>query len=219
MTTPPTRPPGPAVSVDDAWNNADMVVKVKEPIAQEYGHLREDLTLFTYLHLAASRDPDRSFAQQWHHGHRVRDGARWAYLAATRMSEIARAAVDQHGHPLHAAPRGGPGILMGRVRVWFHRWCWSSVVAPWVSMRRAAVGLGADVTVLDASGDRIRELDLITAGSADSHERPAPDRGRIAQGGRGGGCRADPRRGGSQAGHPGAPETPQAARTPGGCGR
>ena len=39
----------------DAWGEADMVIKVKEPIAQEYGFLRDDLTLFTYLHLAADR--------------------------------------------------------------------------------------------------------------------------------------------------------------------
>ncbi len=41
----------------EAWGDADLVIKVKEPIAQEYGFLREDLTLFTYLHLAADSRP------------------------------------------------------------------------------------------------------------------------------------------------------------------
>lgn len=43
-------------SAEEAWSRADMVVKVKEPIAAEYGLLRENLILFTYLHLAPARD-------------------------------------------------------------------------------------------------------------------------------------------------------------------
>ena len=42
-------------SADDVWGEADMVLKVKEPVAEEYHRLREGLTLFTYLHLAADK--------------------------------------------------------------------------------------------------------------------------------------------------------------------
>ncbi|HWM36955.1 MAG TPA: alanine dehydrogenase, partial [Streptomyces sp.] len=43
-------------SADEVWATADMLLKVKEPVAEEYGRLRKDQTLFTYLHLAASRE-------------------------------------------------------------------------------------------------------------------------------------------------------------------
>ena len=155
------------VSVDDAWNNADMVVKVKEPIAQEYGYLREDLTLFTYLHLAASRDLTEALLTSGTTGiayETVRVGRTLPLLRP--MSEIAgRLSIGAATrYMLHH--EGGPGILMGRV---------PGVVPPVVLVigggtvgehaARAAVGLGADVTVLDASGDRIRELDLMLPGA------------------------------------------------------
>ena len=60
---------------DDVWADAEMVLKVKEPIEEEYHRLREDLILFTYLHLAASRPCTDALARRRHHGDRLRDGA------------------------------------------------------------------------------------------------------------------------------------------------
>src|SRR6185503_19332323 len=48
------------VSVDDVWNDAELLLKVNEPISDEYGRLREGLVLFTYLHIAADEDLTRA---------------------------------------------------------------------------------------------------------------------------------------------------------------
>lgn len=153
-------------SVEEAWG-ADLVLKVKEPIASEHGFLRDDLTLFTFLHLAADEPltdallaagttaiayetvqlPDRSLP-----------------LLAP-MSEVAgRLSVLMGGYHL-LGPQGGsakllagvPGVPPAKVAVI------GGGIAGWNAVAQA-VGLGADVTVLDISLPRLREFDDIYHG-------------------------------------------------------
>ncbi len=145
----------------EAWA-AELVLKVKEPVPGEYGFLRPDLTLFTYLHLAAV--PDLVTA--------LRDAGTTAIAyetvqlddnslpLLTPMSEVAgrlSAQVSTY-HLLRA--NGGSGILLGGVPGTPRGKC---VVigggAAGESAAKSALGLGADVTILDISVKRLRELD------------------------------------------------------------
>lgn len=150
-------------SQEDTWAQAELLVKVKEPIASEYDFLRPDLTLFTYLHLAASRSLTEALLDRGTTGiayETVRVGRTLPLLRP--MSEIAgRLAIANAAHHLqHHAD--GPGILLGRV---------PGVVPATVLVigggtvgehaARAAVGAGADVTILEANGDRLRQLDAL----------------------------------------------------------
>ena len=61
-------------SVDEVWSNSDLVLKVKEPLPQEFDRLRDGLVLFTYLHLAADDDAHSGTARERRDLHRLRDG-------------------------------------------------------------------------------------------------------------------------------------------------
>jgi alanine dehydrogenase len=140
--------------VEDApslFAEAEMVLKVKEPQAHEVPWLREDHTLFTYLHLAAEPVEDAE--------------GRLPLLAP--MSEVAGKIATQAGAFMLEKPMGGRGILLGGV---------PGVAAATVlvigggavGMNAAliAIGMQADVFVFDRSIDRLRELDLAFAGRA-----------------------------------------------------
>ena len=156
------------VGVDDAWA-ADLVVKVKEPVAAEHRHLRDDLTLFTYLHLAADRPLTEALLAAGTTAvayETVVDAAGRLPLLEP-MSEIAgRLAVQLAAQHL-LSPYGGPGLLVGgapgvpaaRVLV-----LGGGAVGTQAAL--AAVGLRADVTVLEVSGARVRELELLLDGRA-----------------------------------------------------
>ncbi|GAY09961.1 alanine dehydrogenase [Pseudonocardia sp. N23] len=147
---------------DEVWAAADLLLKVKEPIASEYGHLRPDMTLFTYLHLAASEPCTRALLDAGttsvaYETVRTADG-RLPLLAP--MSEVAGRLATQVGAYHLMRPTGGRGVLMGGVpgapaaRV--------VVLGAGVAGRNAvamAVGLHADVTVLDVDVDKLRALD------------------------------------------------------------
>ena len=75
-------------SADEVWGNADMVLKVKEPIAEEYHRMREDLVLFTYLHLAADRPLTEELVTRKVTGDRVRDGAAAVGRAAAALPDV-----------------------------------------------------------------------------------------------------------------------------------
>ena len=60
-------------TADDVWETGDLILKVKEPIAEEYHRMRKEQVLFTYLHLAASRECTDALLSVWHHRHRLRD--------------------------------------------------------------------------------------------------------------------------------------------------
>ncbi|KPV43593.1 alanine dehydrogenase [Alicyclobacillus ferrooxydans] len=150
------------VSAEDAWNQSDLVLKVKEPLPAEYGFFRSDLTLFTYLHLAPEPEltkalldsgitaiayetvqlPDRSLP------------------LLTPMSEVAgRMSIQIGAHYLEKA-HGGRGELLGGVpgvppaRVVI---VGGGIVG--TNAARIAMGMGADVTILDSNANRLRYLD------------------------------------------------------------
>jgi len=148
----------------DVWAQSELVVKVKEPIEQEYGHLRPDLTLFAYLHLAADRPLTEALIAAGTTAiayETIRDPA-GALPLLTPMSEVAgRLAAQAAAHHLQH-PFGGPGVLMGGVpgvqpaRVLV---IGGGVVGTHAAL--IAAGMQAEVTVLDTSHVRVRELDTL----------------------------------------------------------
>jgi alanine dehydrogenase len=149
------------VGTDDAWA-AELVVKVKEPVAAEYGLLSEESVLFTYLHLAADRPLTQALLDN-----RVTAIAyetvvddRGELPLLKPMSEVAgRLAAHAAGQYL-MHPYGGPGLLLGgspgvppaKVTV-----LGGGVVG--TQAASLAVGMRADVTILDTSSRRVRELE------------------------------------------------------------
>jgi alanine dehydrogenase len=154
-------------SVDDVWSDAELLLKVKEPIEQEYGRLREGLVLFTYLHIAADEPLTRALVESGIAAvayETVETEDRRLPLLAP-MSEIAGRLAAQAGAYFLEKPLGGRGLLLGGV----------PGVAPGrvlvlgggvVGYNAAiiAIGLGAQVTILDRSIDRMRYLDEILSG-------------------------------------------------------
>lgn len=143
------------------WAAGELVLKVKEPIKSEYQHLRSDLTLFTFLHLAAEKDltdalinaGTTSIAYET-----VQIGRQLPLLAP--MSEVAGRLAPQMGASTLQKNNGGLGILLGGVPG--TRAAKVVVLGGGVSGTSAiqiALGMGAQVTVLDTSIPRLRELD------------------------------------------------------------
>ncbi|AWB91299.1 alanine dehydrogenase [Aeromicrobium chenweiae] len=149
-------------SADDVWSAAELVLKVKEPVAEEYGRLRAGQTLFTYLHLAASREctdallasgttsiayetvqlPDRSLP-----------------LLAP-MSEVAGRLAPQVGFQHLMASNGGRGVLPGGVPGVYP----ADVVVigagvSGVNAAEVARGMGARVEILDLDVSKLRQVD------------------------------------------------------------
>lgn len=149
-------------SAEEVWGSADLVCKVKEPVASEYPHLRDGLVLFTYLHLAADRPATDALLAAGttaiaYETVQLADGT-LPLLAP--MSEVAGRLATQVGAYHLMKNEGGSGTLLGGV----------PGVAPasvvviggGVAGRHAAeiaLGMHADVTVLDVSLPRLRELD------------------------------------------------------------
>ena len=154
-------------SADEVWGEADLVLKVKEPIEEEYPRLRKDLVLFTYLHLAASRPCtdallDAGTTAIAYETVQERDGS-LPLLAP--MSEVAgRMAPLAGAHHLQRFG-GGRGILMGGVSGVYAAKV--VVIGAGVSgMNAAAIALGmqAEVLLLDKNITRLREADRIYQG-------------------------------------------------------
>lgn len=153
-------------SADDAWARADMVMKVKEPIASEYRHFREGLLLFTYLHLAAEPELTQALVNSGVTAiayETVQEGRALPLLAP--MSEVAGRLSVQVGASSLMAPAGGKGILLGGVPG--VRSAKVTILGAGVAGTNAAamaLGLGADVTILDININRLRELDALYQG-------------------------------------------------------
>ncbi|WP_434616723.1 alanine dehydrogenase [Arthrobacter sp. A5] len=149
-----------------AWQDADMVVKVKEPIASEYQYFRKDLVLFTYLHLAAEPELTKALIDAGVTAiayETVQDGRTLPLLAP--MSEVAGRLSVQVGAQCLTAPAGGKGILLGGVPG--VRPAKVVVLGAGVAGTNAAamaLGTGAEVTILDININRLRELDAIYQG-------------------------------------------------------
>jgi alanine dehydrogenase len=151
----------------DVWAKADLIVKVKEPQASEFGFLRPGLTLFTYLHLAPLLDLTNRLLETRTAGvayETIREGDGSLPLL-TPMSEVAGRMAVQVGAQYLEAPNGGRGLLLGGV----------PGVAPanvtilgggvvGTNAAKIALGMGANVTIIDRSMPRLRELDDIFNG-------------------------------------------------------
>jgi len=147
----------------DVWAQAEMVMKVKEPLPSEYDYFREGLILFTYLHLAA----EPALAQAL----KDKGVIAIAYETVTvnrtlplltPMSEVAGRMSAQIGSQFLQKSNGGKGILLagvpgvsrGKVTI-----IGGGVVG--TNAAKMAIGLGADVTIIDLSAERLRQLDDI----------------------------------------------------------
>jgi alanine dehydrogenase len=151
-----------ATIVPDAasvWADAELLLKVKEPIESEYGYLRDDLLLFTYLHLAADRPLTEALLDSGTTGIayetvQLRSGA---LPLLYPMSEVAGCLAPQVGAHAMLKAQGGRGVLMG---------CVGGVANAKVvilgggtagqNAANVALGMGADVTILDTDLDKLR---------------------------------------------------------------
>ncbi len=154
-------------TADDVWAEGDLVLKVKEPVAQEYGRMRADQVLFTYLHLAASRPCTDALLGSGTTAiayETVQLADRSLPLLAP-MSEVAGRMAPQVGAHFLERYAGGRGVLLGGV---------SGVYAAKVvvlgggvsGLNAAAIALGmqAEVLLLDINVGRLREVDRIYQG-------------------------------------------------------
>ncbi|PFO04246.1 alanine dehydrogenase [Bacillus sp. AFS076308] len=150
-------------NVKDVWTKSEMIMKVKEPLESEYQYFRQGLILFTYLHLAA--EPALAKA--------LKDKGVLAIAyetvsvnrtlpLLTPMSEVAGRMSAQIGAQFLQKNNGGQGILLagvpgvnrGKVTI-----LGGGIVG--TNAAKMAIGLGADVTIIDLSADRLRQLDDI----------------------------------------------------------
>jgi len=152
----------------DVWGRADLIVKVKEPQQSEYGFLRPDLILFTYLHLAPAPELTDRLLEAKVTGVAYEtiveeDGS---LPLLTPMSEVAGRMAVQVGAQYLEAPNGGRGVLLAGV----------PGVAPanvvvlgggvvGTNAAKVALGIGAAVTIIDRSMNRLRQLDDIFNGN------------------------------------------------------
>jgi alanine dehydrogenase len=152
---------------EEVWADAELLLKVKEPLPSEYPLLREGLVLFTYLHLAASEELTRALAESGAAcvAYETVETDAGALPLLAPMSEIAGRLAAQAGAYFLEKPLGGRGLLLGGVpgvapgRV--------LVIGGGIVGYNAAVialGLGANVTILERSIDRMRHLDEILSG-------------------------------------------------------
>ncbi|MCD8351899.1 MAG: alanine dehydrogenase [Planctomycetaceae bacterium] len=146
------------------WKRSDMIVKVKEPIESEYGYLRQGLILYTYLHLAADRpltDAILASGTQAVAYETITD-SRGLLPCLTPMSEIAGRMSAQEGAKYLERPFGGRGVLLAGVPGVTK----ANVViigggVVGMNACKIAVGLGANVTIMDVSASRLAYLDDI----------------------------------------------------------
>ncbi len=144
---------------DDVWGEADMVMKVKEPVAEEYHRLRDGLTLFTYLHLAADEPLTEELL--------AKKVTAIAYETVQLpsgmlpllypMSEVAGCLAPQVGAHAMMKAQGGRGVLMGGVGGVYNAKV--VILGAGVAGQNAAniaLGMGADVTMLDTDLDKLR---------------------------------------------------------------
>jgi alanine dehydrogenase len=154
-------------SADDVWAEAGLVLKVKEPIAEEYGRMRRGQVLFTYLHLAASRECTEAILSAGIDAvaYETVQTTDLALPLLAPMSEVAGRLAPQVGAYHLMRQGGGRGILMGGVSGVYAAKV--VVIGAGVSgMNAAAIALGmqAEVLLLDKNIDRLRAADKIYQG-------------------------------------------------------
>jgi alanine dehydrogenase len=150
-------------SAAEAWS-MEMVMKVKEPLPEEYGYFYSGLILFTYLHLAPEPELTKALIDNKVIGiaYETVQSANGSLPLLTPMSEVAGRMASQIGAQFLESQHGGKGILLGGVpgvkrgKV--------AVIGGGVvgtNAAKIAMGLGADVTILDLNPERLRQLDDI----------------------------------------------------------
>jgi len=149
-------------TIEETWAKAELILKVKEPLPAEYGRMRAGQVLFTYLHLAPAPDLARALqtAQVVAIGYETVQRADGGLPLLAPMSEVAGRLSVQEGAFYLAKAHGGRGILLagvpgvppGNVVV-----LGAGTVG--VNAARMALGLGADVSILDVNLDRLRAVD------------------------------------------------------------
>jgi alanine dehydrogenase len=144
---------------DDVWADAEMVLKVKEPVAEEYHRMREGLLLFTYLHLAADRPLTEELTKRKVTGiaYETVQLPSGGLPLLYPMSEVAGCLAPQVGAHSMMKAEGGRGVLMGGVGGVANAKV--VIIGAGVSGQNAAniaLGMGADVTLLDTDLDKLR---------------------------------------------------------------
>jgi alanine dehydrogenase len=150
-------------SAKEAWSK-DMVMKVKEPLPEEYDYFYEGLILFTYLHLAPEPELTRALVEKkvTAIAYETVQLPNRSLPLLTPMSEVAGRMAPQIGSQFLEKVYGGKGILLsgvpgvrrGKVTI-------IGGGTAGTNAAKIAVGLGADVTILDVNPDRLRQLDDI----------------------------------------------------------
>ena len=152
--------------VETIWRESEMILKVKEPIEVEYSRIQKDQILFTYLHLAASKACTDALLKSGCTAIAYETVSVDGYLPLLApMSEVAGRLATQVGASALQKPHGGRGVLMGGV----------PGVAPakvvvigggsaGLNAAVIAVGMGADVTILDRSLPRLAHIDSLYSG-------------------------------------------------------
>jgi alanine dehydrogenase len=151
----------------ELFARADMIMKVKEPLPPEYNLFHENQVLFTYLHLAPEPELTKALIAKKVTGiaYETIEGPNRSLPLLTPMSEIAGRMATQIGAHFLEKHQGGKGVLLGGV---------PGVAAAKVvvvgggivgtNAARVALGMGARVTIIDKSGERLRQLDDLFAG-------------------------------------------------------
>jgi alanine dehydrogenase len=154
-------------SADDVWGHAELVLKVKEPVEQEYHRMRQNQVLFTYLHLAANRDCTAALLKSGITGiaYETVQAPDGSLPLLAPMSEVAGRLAPQAGAYHLMRTGGGRGVLMGGVSG-VHAARVVVIGAGVSGMNAAAIALGmqAEVLLLDRNINRLREADRIYQG-------------------------------------------------------
>jgi len=156
-----------AAQAGEVWHGSDMMMKVKEPLPEEYGYLRKGLILFTYLHLAAAKELAKALVDSGVSAvaYETIQLAGGGLPLLTPMSEVAGRMAVQLGAQYLESFYGGRGVLLGGV----------PGVPPadvviigggivGTNAAKIALGMGASVVVLEKSAERMRYLDDIFGG-------------------------------------------------------
>ncbi|HAQ08859.1 MAG TPA: alanine dehydrogenase [Bacillus bacterium] len=150
-------------SASEAWAQ-DMVMKVKEPLPEEYGYFREGLILFTYLHLAPEPELTKALIENKVVGiaYETVQLPNNSLPLLTPMSEVAGRMATQIGAQFLEKVHGGKGILLGGVPgVQRGKVVIIGGGVAGTNAAKMAIGLGAEVTMIDLNPDRLRQLDDI----------------------------------------------------------
>jgi alanine dehydrogenase len=155
-----------AKNASEVWENSDLILKVKEPIESEYKYFRKDLLLFTYLHLAAEPKLTKELLKSGVTGIAYETvSVNKTLPLLSPMSEVAGRMAAQIGAQFLEKQYGGKGVLLGGVPG-VKKSKVTIIGGGMVGSNAAkiALGLGADVTVIDLNPDRLRELEVMFGG-------------------------------------------------------